>query len=131
MKASGRLFIENRIGGSGARFAADPCLDGIETLGSLVDVVEIRDVVDRGQELIDTIVPIANRDQPLGTVVKITFDALARLPDPIGHDRPRSRAKQLLTLHRQTYAKGREIQTTNMSSGEVDYNIFGRSGIEE
>jgi len=130
MKSGRRLVVEDRIGRGRARLPANPCLDGIETLGSLVDIVEIRDVVDRGQELRDAIVALSNRNAPRGTAVQIAFPFMYQ-PEPTGHHRPRLPAKHSLTMSPLTYAKLRDRQTTNTQVGEMIHNIFDPSKVEE
>src|ERR1700728_1132184 len=91
MNVRDRLVVEDRICRGGARFAANPCLDGCESFGGLMDIIEIREVADRRQELADTIVPIAERGYRKFRTVKI--ETYIFHTEPFGHDHPRSTAK--------------------------------------
>jgi len=83
------IVIEDRVGGGGIGLAANPCLDGIETLGSLMDIVVLGDVLDGGEKLGHAF-GAASDDTGGGQIApKCEARAAARRTEPTGHERPR------------------------------------------
>ena len=60
-EVGGDIVVEDRVFGGGAGLSTNPCLDGIETLGSLMDIVEIGDVMEGAEQLEKTLGAVVDR----------------------------------------------------------------------
>lgn len=124
------LVLEKRIGGRIACLAPDPCLDGIETLGSLMDIVEIGDVAEGTEKLNQAFGPISN-DAPRHRIpIEPIRRATARQGDISIHTNPRS-PNRLLPEPLQPYAIDNDPQTTNMRLNRQNHNIFTPFSVKE
>jgi hypothetical protein len=85
-----RLVDEQRVLSRVACLTADPCLDGIETLGSLMDIIEIGDIAEGAEQLNQARGPIPN-DAPWRQIpTEPLIRAIARQGDVSVHVNPRS-----------------------------------------
>ncbi len=124
------IIVENRIFGGSTSFAANPCLDGIETLSSLMNIVEVGNVMKSAEQL----------EQALGSVVnRLERRNITALPDGVApprtnltrHTIPRLSPPGSSAEQKQEYAIRAYFGTTNMRSCEDLHNIFGSERDEE
>ncbi len=124
------LFVGNQRIGSHARLAADPCLDDIETLGSLMDIVEIGDIMEGTEQLDQAFHAISNGIDWRRPLVFPETDATTLRPEFSGHTNPRS-TPDYPTPMIQAYVNDHRLKTTNMVSDEILHKIFGFEQVGE
>jgi hypothetical protein len=122
------FLVENGVGGSDSRFATDPSLDDIETFGSLMDIVEIGDVMEGAEQLDQAVGSAADGVDSHHVAVLPDFGALTPRRESTGHRSPQSPTHTLLG---RAYVIRHNLQTTNMGFAEDFHNIFPNLWAEE
>lgn len=118
------FVVEDNVGRRRARFVADPSLNDIEPFRGLVDIVKIGDILERIEQLDQTIGTAADETDCQSSSILSDLVKTRSQTDFTVHPRPRKfPARQLLRLER-AYANGGSIRTTNMGFREDLHKIF-------
>lgn len=123
------LFEEQGIGGD-KRLATNPCLDGIETLGSLMDIVEIGDVMEGAEQLDQAFSAAPDSSDWRRSLIFPKTSVTTPWPELSGHTNPRS-SPDSPTPTNQAYVNDRNLKTTNMALDEILHKIFGPEMIRD